>query len=146
MKECKNNVATCNHDKALYLMKYEIDTNQNILMSILKNHIDDSAIHISERERKYWDSKADREALVALENRINEKVDAITGDTLREIVQEISGNTIGEIVTEVSGGIITNTLSNTIEGTIREVVPGMISSAIAGITPNITWGYQDLIP
>ena len=143
-KECKKNPDICNCDRAFHMIKYEIDTNYNILMSMLKKHIDSSS-HITENERNSWDNKVDRESLVTLENRMDEKVDTITGDYLREILQEISGDTIREIVQQTSSSIISDNLSSTVENTVRQMLPGMISNALQNYNPSITVSYQDLI-
>lgn len=143
-KECKKNPDICNCDRVFHMMKYEIDTNYNILMSMLKKHIDNSS-HITESERNDWDNKVDRDELIALEDRMNEKVDTITGDYLREILQEISGDTIREIVQEISSSIISDNLSSTVENTVRQILPGMISNALQNYNPSITVSYQDLI-
>lgn len=144
MKECKKNPDICNCDRVLHMMKYEIDTNYNILMSMLKKHVD-SSLHITESERNSWENKVDRDELIALEDRMNEKFNTITGDYLREILQEISGDTIREIVQEISSSIISDNLSSTVENTVRQMLPGMISNALQNYNPSITVSYQDLI-
>ena len=105
MNDCKKK-CECNCEKALHGMKYEIVTDHNILMTILGKHIHDAAIHVSEDDRRYWNSKADREAIVAIENSIKERVEEVSREVVESVVHEVIENVSHEVVENVTHEIV----------------------------------------
>lgn len=105
MNDCKKK-CECNCEKALHDMKYEIVTDHNILMTILGKHIHDAAIHVSEDDRRYWNSKADREAIVAVENSIKERVEEVSREVVESVVHEVIENVSHEVVENITHEIV----------------------------------------
>lgn len=124
MIDCKKK-CDCNCNEKLHCLKYEVDTNHHILMSILGKHIHDMSMHVSEEDRQYWNSKADREQIRGIEDSIKERVETVTREIVHEVAQEVVENVSHEVVETVT----------------REVVEHEVES----VEMNVDWKYENLV-
>lgn len=94
-------------------------------MSILGKHIHDMSMHVSEEDRQYWNSKADREQIRGIEDSIKERVEDVTREIVHEVAQEVVENVSHEVVETVT----------------REVV----EHEVERVEMNVDWKYENLV-
>ena len=124
MNDCKKK-CDCNCKEKLHCLKYEVDTNHNILMSILGKHIHDMSMHVSEEDRQYWNSKADREQIRGIEDAIKERVE----QTTREIINNVAHEVVEDVTREV----------------VNTVTHEVVEHEVERVEMNIDWNYQNLV-